>query len=334
MYIYDGGSTPIGMMYRASSANATWQLFWYEKNLQGDVVAVYNNNGVKHVSYTYDAWGNTTETRHVNYTAASYNPFRYRGYYYDRDIGLYCLGTRWYSTQFRRFLSPDDISYLGANGDLNSYNLYAYCSNNPVMYADPTGHSIVITLLIATGIGALIGGGIAIGGQLVQGNFNPLEWEWKNILGDAFVGATLGVSTAAGGLVGIGAVSVWAAVGLFAGTTALSFCSGAVQYALNYAGTDAFNRSGLLVDASLTMFQSMLSFGLGALMSSSGMWKSLNQGEFIKGFSSFRTQGNNFVKSVIKSTGVQLKNNLGQIIERAFVKNIFTIPYSLLKKCV
>ena len=71
----------------SDDCTSAWQIFWYEKNLQGDVVAVYDNNGVKHVSYTYDAWGNTTETRHVNYTAASYNPFRYRGYYYDRDVG-------------------------------------------------------------------------------------------------------------------------------------------------------------------------------------------------------------------------------------------------------
>ena len=83
------------MMYRATSANATWQTFWYEKNLQGDVVAVYDNNGVKQVSYIYDAWGNTTITTHVSGTAASKNPIRYRSYYYDSDIGLYYLGTRW-----------------------------------------------------------------------------------------------------------------------------------------------------------------------------------------------------------------------------------------------
>jgi hypothetical protein len=27
-----------------------------EKNLQGDIVAVYNENGVKVIGYTYDAW--------------------------------------------------------------------------------------------------------------------------------------------------------------------------------------------------------------------------------------------------------------------------------------
>ena len=128
------------MMYRATSANATWQLFWYEKNLQGDVVAVYDNNGVKQVSYIYDAWGNTTITTHVSGTAASKNPIRYRSYYYDSDIGLYYLGTRWYSPRFHRFMSPDNVDVTAATpSGLTDKNLYAYCDNNPVMRVDYTG---------------------------------------------------------------------------------------------------------------------------------------------------------------------------------------------------
>ncbi len=42
---------------------------------------------------------------------------------------MYRLTTRLYNPMLRRFMSPDDVGYLGANGDINSYNLYAYCSN-------------------------------------------------------------------------------------------------------------------------------------------------------------------------------------------------------------
>ena len=39
--------------------NATvWNTYFFEKNLQGDVVAVYNESGTKLITYTYDAWGN------------------------------------------------------------------------------------------------------------------------------------------------------------------------------------------------------------------------------------------------------------------------------------
>ena len=58
VYIYDSSSQPIGMQYRgAGYANDTWDIFWFEKNLQGDIVAVYNHSGTKLVYYTYDAFG-------------------------------------------------------------------------------------------------------------------------------------------------------------------------------------------------------------------------------------------------------------------------------------
>ena len=130
VYIYDADGTPIGMQYHgATYASGTWDCYWYEKNLLGDIVAVYNNSGTKLVSYVYDAWGAATVTysNGGESTTAASNPFRYRGYYYDIDLSLYRTGTRYYDAVVGRFLNPDDVTYLGANGDLNSYNLYAYC---------------------------------------------------------------------------------------------------------------------------------------------------------------------------------------------------------------
>ena len=71
-------------------------------------------------------------------TVGAVNPFRYRGYYYDVETGWYYLNARYYDPKVGRFLSPDTI--LGANGGLQGYNLFAYCNNNPVMFADPSGN--------------------------------------------------------------------------------------------------------------------------------------------------------------------------------------------------
>ena len=49
---------------------------------------------------------------------------------------------------------------LGANGDLNSYNLYAYCSNDPVNYVDPNGHEIIFATIATCGIAALAACGL------------------------------------------------------------------------------------------------------------------------------------------------------------------------------
>jgi hypothetical protein len=79
------------MQYHASTyAQNVWDTYWFEKNLQGDIVAVYNTSGTKLVSYIYDAWGNTTVTYSNGgaSTTAVKNPFTYRGYYYDSDLGL------------------------------------------------------------------------------------------------------------------------------------------------------------------------------------------------------------------------------------------------------
>ena len=52
---------PIGLKYRTSAYEAgVFDCFFFEKNLQGDIIAVYNSAGKKIGSYTYDAWGNVT----------------------------------------------------------------------------------------------------------------------------------------------------------------------------------------------------------------------------------------------------------------------------------
>ena len=141
IYLYDESGSPIGMQYRNTGYAAnTFNTFYFEKNLQGDVVAVYTENGVKVLSYIYDAWGNQTVTWHNSYGSniyATYNPFRYRGYYYDTETGLYYLQSRYYNPQWGRFLNAD--GYVNANGDLIGFNMYAYCSNSPVMYVDYSG---------------------------------------------------------------------------------------------------------------------------------------------------------------------------------------------------
>ena len=106
------------------------------KYLQGDVVKILNTSGAVVASYTYDAWGKVTNSGNV---VGQYNPIRYRGYYYDTETGFYYLQSRYYDPAIKRFINADDASLIGANGDFISFNLYAYCLNNPVMGYDPLG---------------------------------------------------------------------------------------------------------------------------------------------------------------------------------------------------
>ena len=140
VYIYDTNGAPIGMNFRnIRTATNSGIAYWFEKNLQGDIVAVYDNNGIKYAEYDYDAWGNCTTTYFNNggVTAAMFNPFRYRGYYYDTDLGLYYVSSRYYDPSISRWINADSV--MGVNDDVFTYNLFAYCGNNPVCRYDVGG---------------------------------------------------------------------------------------------------------------------------------------------------------------------------------------------------
>ena len=101
--------------------------------------------GTKIVSYTYDAWGNILSETYNSAASSSdraiagYNPYRYRGYYYDYDLGLYYLQTRYYDPQVGRFINVDAL-IAGVDGSIRGYNLYVYCKNNPVHMVDNGGN--------------------------------------------------------------------------------------------------------------------------------------------------------------------------------------------------
>ncbi|MGE5661901.1 MAG: RHS repeat-associated core domain-containing protein, partial [Ignavibacteriales bacterium] len=93
-------------------------------------------------TYTYDAWGKILSANTASSTSdpngiLTKNPFRYRGYYYDKETGFYYLQSRYYNPGLGRFINADTI--LGTKGELLSHNLFAYCQNNPVIYYDEQG---------------------------------------------------------------------------------------------------------------------------------------------------------------------------------------------------
>ena len=132
LYLYDGTGL-IG--FKRNGVTYT-----YVYNGLGDVMEILDKDGNAVVSYLYDAWGAPISiTGPMASTLGAQNPIRYRGYYYDTETGLYYLQSRYYDPVVGRFLNADSV--MGVNGDMATYNLFAYCGNNPVNRSDPTGHS-------------------------------------------------------------------------------------------------------------------------------------------------------------------------------------------------
>ena len=142
----------------------------YLYNQQDNIIGLVDNAGVQVVSYSYDAWGkiiNTTGS--LANTLGKLNPFKYRAYIYDEETGLYYLRSRYYNPDLCRFINADDVESMGADGDINGYQLFIYCMNDPVNLKDEAGSWSLpnwakIAISAAIIIGAAVVATVATGG--------------------------------------------------------------------------------------------------------------------------------------------------------------------------
>ena len=100
-FFYDAQNRPTVVVYNGVP-------YAYVKSLQGDIVAILDENGNTVVSYGYDAWGATLWcTGELAETLGKVQPFRYRGYVFDEETGLYYLRSRYYNPRWGRFVNAD-----------------------------------------------------------------------------------------------------------------------------------------------------------------------------------------------------------------------------------
>ena len=134
--MYDNEDSVCGILYNDVP-------YYFLKNLQGDVIAIVNKDAETVAKYTYDAWGACTIEQDTAGIAAI-NPFRYRSYYYDEEIDLYYLQSRYYDADVGRFLNADVPEYCLPSLNATGHNLFAYCINNPVNFTDSNGSIILV----------------------------------------------------------------------------------------------------------------------------------------------------------------------------------------------
>ena len=221
-----------------------------KEDAQGNIIALIDNSGKVVVQYVYDAWGNhaVLDANGNDLTSSSHignrNPFRYRGYFYDAETGLYYLQTRYYDPEVGRFLNMDDISYATPE-QLHGLNLYAYCANNPVMGYDPYGTWdwgkffgwITVIALAAVGVGLIIATGGMVAAGLIVSN---------GIAASTMVGAGVGIVAgisgsimAQGGIKNLKNINPWDIAISGAIGAGIGAISGAVSFGFSQIGKHA-----------------------------------------------------------------------------------------------
>ncbi len=269
---------------KANRTNADGGVVYHvTRDSLGNVVRMDDHTGVV-MEVNYDAFGKPTFTTDKilgdvgNLSASQLMPFLFKSYYYDYDLKLYYLLSRYYDPETGRFISPDSINYLEPE-TIGGINLYSYCNNNPVMFIDPTGHLAVFISILLAGIigGAALSSGINIVSQLIGngGNFGSLDW--GQIANRALVGAALGTATALGlttlgpviaGAASISGLSALSALGI---SSAITFSAGALGYAAEEwinGRTPSFGKA--IMHGTFVMTQGIMTYGYSGMIGSVG----------------------------------------------------------------
>ena len=116
--------------------------YYYDYTGKGSVAQLMTASGSAIASYMADDYGNMT----VNGNTETGNPYDYNAERTD-STGYQYLRARYYDPVSGNFLTED--SYAGNIAEPMTLNLYTYAENNPVNYADPSGHGVIGSLIKA-----------------------------------------------------------------------------------------------------------------------------------------------------------------------------------------
>ena len=283
------------------------------KDAQGNIIALLDGAGNVVVNYIYDAWGNhavldangadITDPNHIGVL----NPFRYRGYFYDTETGLYYLQTRYYDPEIGRFITIDGIEYLDPE-TINGLNLYAYCGSNPVMRVDGNGNAWWHWLIGAVAIVALAA--VVVASAVVTGGASLVAAGTGFAIGATTSFISQGVSNVVNGNgfvdnINIGSIFIGGLAGAaFAGSAfvpGLSGVAGAIGIGLsaNVATSSIEKKSigEIIFDGFVGGFAAGAAFGIGQFLGK--VVYASNDFTFATFFDAAKVDGANFVKATL-----------------------------------
>ena len=241
-YLYDGSGQLIAIRYKGAD-------YYYVQDALRDIIGLVDSDGKTVVNYSYNSWGKLLGiTGSMAESLGKDNPYRYKGYYYDEETGMYYLKSRYYNPEICRFISADDVELTRVSPmALSDKNLYAYCDNNPIMRRDTSGE-LWGFILAGAAIGAAVGAVTQIADNAISGRD----------LGDGvLLSAVGGAITGAVGATGLGALGQ-------------AYVSGAVSAATDVITQVKDSGKGMKGLKQVDWVQVNVSFALGAVSGAAG----------------------------------------------------------------
>ena len=141
------GCALLGATSAASAATET--VTYIHTDVSGSPLAATDSNGAVVWKESYRAYGE----RWLQQSGTGQQTQWFHGKEQDAGTGLQYFGARYYDPEVGRFLGVDPVDFQ--EGNLHSFNRFAYGNNNPVKYKDPDGgyaEAAVEALSLAIGI--------------------------------------------------------------------------------------------------------------------------------------------------------------------------------------
>ncbi|MDY6954783.1 MAG: RHS repeat-associated core domain-containing protein, partial [Thermodesulfobacteriota bacterium] len=115
-------------------------IYYYHKDHLGSSAVMTDATGAQVEATEYMAFGGQRD-----HTGTEVTDYKYTGQELDTSTGLYNYRARLYDPLIGRFISPDTI--VQGPSDPQTLNRYSYCRNNPLIYVDPSGHSMISSIM-------------------------------------------------------------------------------------------------------------------------------------------------------------------------------------------
>lgn len=167
--------------------------YFYLRDVFGNILGILDEKKSLIVKYKYNAWGEITEIISDSDTdIGELNPFKFKGYYYDRESSMYYCKSRYYVPEWCRWLNADNPKYLDFK-DVKGTNLFVYCQNDPILGMDENGRFVfqIIAFSLFCGLLAVIG---TVVESAVKGEEITIKSLFTSFIGGAVGGLVVGIT--------------------------------------------------------------------------------------------------------------------------------------------